>query len=102
MSGPSWSVAAREPGAGDGDRDSEASQLESKSAYFARKNGSPNRVPAVGELAADGIDVAVACRVLGAARSGFDDWRSRRPGLHLLRTRMEDTIWAVHIASRCR
>lgn len=31
----------------------------------------------VHELAADGIDVAVACRVLKVSRSGYYDWRSR-------------------------
>ena len=33
----------------------------------------------VHELATDGIDVAVACRVLRVSRSGFYEWRGRAP-----------------------
>ncbi len=32
----------------------------------------------VQELAADGVSVAVACRMLGVSRSGYYEW-SRRP-----------------------
>lgn len=55
----------------------------------------------VRELADDGIDVAVACRVLGVSRSGFYEWRDRpasdrdREDAFLL-----DQIRDVHAASR--
>ncbi|MGH3884859.1 MAG: IS3 family transposase [Pseudonocardiaceae bacterium] len=56
----------------------------------------------VRELAADGVDVAVTCRVLGVSRSGFYDWRSRRAGVRLLDDAyLEDKIRAAHAASRC-
>ncbi len=49
----------------------------------ARRRISPGRtcsqsnLPAVHELAADGIPVAVACRVLKTSRSGYHDWATR-------------------------
>jgi len=55
----------------------------------------------VQELAADGYDVAVTCRVLKVSRSGYYEWRSRGPSArdyddaHLL-----DTIIDVHTAAR--
>ena len=35
--------------------------------------------PVVCELAADGVPVAVTCRVLGISTSGYYEWRGRRP-----------------------
>ncbi len=55
----------------------------------------------VHELSRDGIDVTVACRVLGVSRSGYYEWLSGRPSerdwddAHLL-----DEIRQVHKASR--
>jgi putative transposase len=55
----------------------------------------------VQELAVDGVDVAVACRVLKVSRSGFYEWRSRPAsardlaGVYLL-----DTIIDIHAAAR--
>jgi len=55
----------------------------------------------VRELADDGIDVAVACRVLNVSRSSYYDWRSRPPSerdradAYLL-----DEIFEVYEASR--
>jgi putative transposase len=55
----------------------------------------------VRELAADGYDVAVACRVLEVSRSGYYEWRRRGASMrdvddaHLL-----DTIIDVHTAAR--
>src|SRR5439155_24987888 len=37
--------------------------------------------PLVRELADDGVDVAVACRVLAVSRSGYYDWSGRPPAL---------------------
>ena len=55
----------------------------------------------VRELAVDGYDVAVACRVLEVSRSGYYEWRRRGASVrdvedaHLL-----DTIIEVHAAAR--
>jgi len=55
----------------------------------------------VRELADDGIDVAVACRVLEVSRSGYYEWRDRPPC-----ERDVDDAWLanqvvdIHTASR--
>jgi putative transposase len=51
--------------------------LRRAAAYFA-KEISPNDVPAGRGLAADGIPVAVTCRILGFSKQAFYAWR-RRP-----------------------
>jgi transposase InsO family protein len=55
----------------------------------------------VHELAADGIDVAVACRVLRVSRSGFYEWRGRAPSARQVADeQLTVTITDVHQASR--
>ena len=68
----------REPGAGDGDRDPQAGLGLLRPGERAPKIG----FRLVHELAADGFDVAVACRVLEVSRSGYYEWRAapRRRG----------------------
>ncbi len=56
----------------------------------------------VRELAADGIDVAVACRVLKVSRSGYYDWRHRPPSTRdVADAYLTDIILDVHTDSRC-
>jgi len=56
----------------------------------------------VHELAADGICVAVACRVLNLSRSGFYDWATRlRSARSLADVQLTATILEVHRMSRC-
>lgn len=55
----------------------------------------------VSELAADGIDVAVACRVLGVSRSGFYEWRRRGPSTRdVADAYLADQIREIYRASR--
>jgi putative transposase len=55
----------------------------------------------VHELAADGIDVAVTCRVLRVSRSGFYEWRGRAPSTRAVADeQLIATITEVHAASR--
>ena len=64
-----------QPGAGDGDRDPQARQRLLRAGERAPKIG----FRLVQELAADGFDVAVTCRVLKVSRSGYYEWRDRPP-----------------------
>ncbi len=57
--------------------------------------------PVVVELAADGIAVAVACRVLGVSTSGFYEWRSRPASLRSVADQaLAHTIGEIHQMSR--
>jgi putative transposase len=56
----------------------------------------------VQELADDGFDVAVACRVLGVSRSGYYDWVARPPSARAVRdAELVEVIQRVHYDSRC-
>ena len=55
----------------------------------------------VHELAADGIDVAVACRVLRVPRAASYEWRGRAPSARAVTgEQLTVTITEVHQASR--
>nr|WP_141134791.1 IS3 family transposase [Haloechinothrix alba] len=55
----------------------------------------------VHELAADGFDVAVACRILHVSRSGYYDWRDRPESPRELRNRdVTKMIHEIHAESR--
>jgi transposase InsO family protein len=55
----------------------------------------------VQELADDGIDVAVACRVLKVSRSGFYEWRDRSLSARdLADAYLANTVVTVHAMSR--
>src|SRR3954463_1728609 len=56
--------------------------------------------PVVRELAADGVPVATACRVLQVSASGFYDWLDREPpARERADAALTETIAAVHAAS---
>ena len=56
----------------------------------------------VRELAGDGFDVAVACRVLKVSRSGYYDWANRPPSARAVEdARLTETIRRIHYDSRC-
>ncbi|CAM5787454.1 Integrase catalytic domain-containing protein OS=Cellulomonas persica OX=76861 GN=CPE01_32100 PE=4 SV=1 [Cellulomonas persica] len=55
----------------------------------------------VRDLAAAGVPVAVACRVLGVSRSGFHAWSTRPPSARSVAdAQLSATIVAVHEMSR--
>ncbi len=56
--------------------------------------------PVVQELAADGVPVAVTCRVLNVSTSGYYDWRNRpASALAWEQAHLMETIRQVHAAS---
>lgn len=57
--------------------------------------------PVVAELAAEGVPVRVACRVLGVSASGFYEWRSRPPSpRQVADEELLETIRQIHSGSR--
>ena len=55
----------------------------------------------VQELAADGVVVAVACRVLGVSTSGYYEWRGRAPSARDVADQaLTEQIVAIHAMSR--
>jgi putative transposase len=57
--------------------------------------------PVVAELAADGIAVAMLCRVLGVSRSGYHEWRRRGPSPRAVAdAALTATIRDIHRMSR--
>jgi len=55
----------------------------------------------VRDLAADGLPVAVACRVLGVSASGFYEWRNRKPSARQVADeQLTATIAQIHERSR--
>ena len=55
----------------------------------------------VQELAADGVLVAVTCRVLRVSSSGYYEWRGRAPSLRAVAdTALTEQIQAIHTMSR--
>ncbi|WP_206792486.1 transposase [Amycolatopsis sp. MtRt-6] len=61
----------------DADANGSATRLTSAEKKELAELRRKNRQVLVRELAADGIDVAVACRVLNVSRSGYYEWRDR-------------------------
>ena len=52
--------------------------------------------PLVRELADDGIDVAVTCRVLNVSRSGYYEWRT---GMKSARTQENELLLTLTLAA---
>lgn len=56
--------------------------------------------PVVSELAADGVPIAVACRVLNVSTSGYYDWQDRPPAAHTLAdAALTETVREIHTSS---
>jgi len=57
--------------------------------------------PVVAELAAEGVPIRVACRVLGVSSSGFYDWKDRPPSAReVADAELLATIRQIHSGSR--
>jgi putative transposase len=55
----------------------------------------------VRELTADGVVVAVACRVLAVSTSGYYEWRERAPSARAVADRaLSEQIAEIHAMSR--
>ena len=55
----------------------------------------------VRELAADGVVVAVACRVLAVSMSGYYEWRDRAPSVRAVADQaLSEQIVKIHAMSR--
>ena len=90
-------AAPQEPGVGDGERDPQARLGLLRPGERAPKIG----FRLVRELAADGIDVAVACRVLRVSRSGYYEWLTRPASARAVAdAQLGETIARVHYESR--
>jgi hypothetical protein len=76
--------------------------LKRASAYFARENVPPKiGFRLVRELAAGGISVAVACRVLRISRSDFYEWSGRPLSVRAVAdAALTTTITEIHGAAR--
>ncbi|WP_460348106.1 IS3 family transposase [Actinoallomurus acanthiterrae] len=76
--------------------------LKRAAAYFARENVLPKLIYSlVRELAADGIPVAVTCRVLNVSKSGYYDWLGRPESPRQLRNKeLTKMIRVIHAESR--
>jgi putative transposase len=97
MSGPSWSGCAASCGSRRWKPRSSSGPVPTSPGRTAPKIA----FRLVKELAADGIDVAVACRVLRVSRSGFYEWRGRPASARQVAdAALITTITEVHRASR--
>ena len=53
-------------------------------------------------MAAEGLSVEIACRMLGVSESGYHGWRSRAPSARAIRRNLlTEMIRKVHTDSRC-
>ena len=90
-------AAPGQPHPGDGERDSEARRRPLR----ARERAPKMRYRLVRELAADGVVVAVACRVLAVSTAGYYEWRERAPSARAVADQaLSEQIVEIHAMSR--